>query len=199
MPYELWSRGRLIGHTDLGFVRCFPKIRVGWLHPTAEGERVMPIAVAMPPAMQAYVNRARQLSGDATMVQEALDRSTEGADLAEAFHHHEALELQLRHMDGSVIRTEDIGVVDTYRLIELGREERQQEEVEDWTDVDDLLLEQSESDRQLEEAIDHDVKLVQEWFAQSDGFRDWAIGELDETKFPRYQIQVELFDDAAIP
>jgi hypothetical protein len=199
MPYTLWSRGRLIGHTDLGFARFMPKMRMGWFHPTPEGERVMPIVVGMPPAMHAYVNRARELTGDATAVQAELDRSTEGADLSAAFQHHEALELQLRRDDGSVIRTEDIGVVDTHRLIELSREPRQCEHVEEWSDVGDLLLEQSESERQLEEDIDHDVALIREWFGQSDGFREWAIGEVDETKFPRYQIQVELFDDAAIP
>ncbi len=199
MPYTLWSRGRLVGHTDLGFVRFMPKMRVGWLHPTPEGERVIPILVGMPPAMQAYVNRARDLTGDATAVQEELDRSTEGADLAAAFQHHEALELQLRREDGSVIRTEDIGVVDTHRLIELSRESRPGEHVEEWSDVGDLLLEQGESELELEEDIDHDAELMRELFEESDGFREWAIGEVDETKFPRYQIQVELFDDAAIP
>jgi hypothetical protein len=176
-----------------------PKMRMGWFHPTTEGDRVMPIVVGMPPAMHAYVNRARELTGDATDLQAELDRSTEGADLSAAFQHHEALELQLRREDGTVIRTEDIGVVDTHRLLQLSRELPQCEQVEEWSDVGDLLLEQSETDRQLEEDIDHDVALIREWFGQSDGFREWAIGEVDETQFPRYQIQVELSDDAAIP
>ena len=199
MPYTLWSRGRLIGHTDLGFARFMPRMRMGWLHPTAEGERVMPIAVGMPPAMQAYVDRARGIDGDAIAVQAELDRSTEGADLAAAFQHHEALELQLRREDGTVIRTEDIGVVDSHRLIELSRELRHRDHVEEWGDVGDLLLEPSESELQLEEDMDHDAELIREMFEQSDGFREWAIGAVDETRFPRYQIQVELFDDAAIP
>lgn len=199
MPYTLWSRGRLIGHTDLGFVRCIPTIRMGWLHPTTLGERVMPIAVAMPPAIHAYVNRARQLTGDAIAVQGQLDRSTEGADLAAAFHHFEALDLELRGEGGTVVPTEDIGVIDTHRLTALAPEWIERDELDQWGDVDDMLLESSEDDVRLAERIDHDAALIEEAFGSSDGFREWAIGGVDESAFPRYQIQVGLIDDAAIP
>jgi hypothetical protein len=175
-----------------------PGVRVGWFHPTPEGEKVMPIAVAMPPVVQAYVARARQLTGDELMVQSELDHSTEGADLSAAFHHLEALDLQLRREDGSVIPTEDIGVQDTHRLLELAREV-EHDEVDDWSDVSDLFLEPSESERQLEEDIEHDLKVIEEMFSQGDGFRDWAIGKLDVDEFPRYQILVQLFDDSAMP
>ncbi|MEO5814979.1 MAG: hypothetical protein ABIT20_06835 [Gemmatimonadaceae bacterium] len=178
-----------------------PAVRVGWFHPTPQGERVMPIAVALPPIVQAYVERARQLTGDATMVQGELDRSTEGADLSAAFHHLEALDLQLRREDGSIIPTEDIGIQDTHRLLELAREaEREMDaECDEWGDVGDLFREPSESERQLEEDVQHDTELIEEMFPQSDGFRDWAIGKLDEDDFPRYQILVQLFDDSALP
>ena len=198
MPYTLWSRGRLIGHTDLGFVRVVPTTRMGWFHPTPVGEKVMPIAVAVPPVIQAYVERARQLDGDATAVQAQLDRSTEGADLSAAFNHFEALEFELRREDGSVVPTDSIGIQDTHRLLGLARE-WENDEVDDWSDVGDMLLEPSESDLELERAIEHDAALIEEWFAERDDFRDWAIGELNDPAFPRYQIYVELENSASIP
>lgn len=33
MSYTLWSRGRLLGTTDLAYVRCMPRLRAGDLHP----------------------------------------------------------------------------------------------------------------------------------------------------------------------
>lgn len=33
MSYSLWSRGRLVGTTDLAYVRCMPRQRAGDLHP----------------------------------------------------------------------------------------------------------------------------------------------------------------------
>jgi hypothetical protein len=38
MTYTLWSRGRLLGESPLDFVRCIPKLRVGFLHPTGEAD-----------------------------------------------------------------------------------------------------------------------------------------------------------------
>ena len=199
MPYSLWSRGRLLGHTDLGFVRCLHARRTGWLHLTPEGERVIALAVAVPPAIEAYVIRARELTGDAEAVHAELDRSTEGADLASAFQHHEALELQLRRDDGSIVPTEDIGIVDTHRLLELAAREEERAPHEEWSDVGDFLLEPNERDAELEASIEHDLEVLDEMFGQSDGFREWAIGAVEETVFPRYQIHVALYDDAAIP
>jgi hypothetical protein len=37
MCYTLWSRGRLLGETDLGFVFRHYGIRVEWFHPTRWG------------------------------------------------------------------------------------------------------------------------------------------------------------------
>ncbi len=189
MPYALWSRGRLIGHTDLGFVRCLPNRRTGWFHPTAEGERVMAIAVAVPPAIEAYVARTRELTCDVSEVQDELDRSTEGADLSAAFHHLEALDFQLRRDDGSVVPTEDVGIVDTHRLIALARELTEHEEAEEWGDVGDLF---HDDDDDAAESID-------DMLLESDDFREWAIGNVGRAAHPRYQIQVALFDDAVIP
>ncbi|MEO8334868.1 MAG: hypothetical protein ABI664_07840 [bacterium] len=197
MTYTLWSRGRLIGETELEFVRCAPGVRMGWFHPSAVGERVMQIAIALPPAMQAYVARARQIKGDATVVQAELDCSTEGADLSAALHHAEALEFQLHREDGSVVQTEDIGIIDTHRLTALAREIVDVEDAEDWSDVGDLLLESCMTDAPLEEDIDPDEAAIDDLLAESDGFREWAIGHLDEALFPRYQIQVAFVDDAA--
>lgn len=197
MPYTLWSRGRLIGHTDLDCVRVLPTTRMGWFHPTPVGEKVMPIAVAVPPVIQAYVERARQLDGDSTAVQSQLDRSTEGADLSAAFNHLEALEFELRREDGLVVQTDSIGFQDTHRLLARAHE-WEAEDIDGWTDVGDMLLEPSEDDLEIERAMEHDVALVREWFSQRDGLREWAVGEIDDS-FPRYQVYVELVDGASIP
>jgi hypothetical protein len=41
VPYTIWSRDRLLGETDLGYVRCMPKHRMGDLTPSAIGERLL--------------------------------------------------------------------------------------------------------------------------------------------------------------
>ncbi len=105
MRYTLWSRGRLLGETELGFIFRDLGCRCGWLHPTELGERLMAAATDVPPAM-----RMRWLIGaDATA----------RADLAAALDREQALELQLRGPDGAVIATENIGIIDTHYLLSL--------------------------------------------------------------------------------
>ena len=41
MRYTLWSRDRLLGETDLDYVRCMPKTRMGELVATALGETLL--------------------------------------------------------------------------------------------------------------------------------------------------------------
>src|SRR5690349_422046 len=51
-PYTLWSRGRLLGETDLGFIYRDNGFRCGWLHPTEIGERILPEAAGVAPALR---------------------------------------------------------------------------------------------------------------------------------------------------
>ena len=109
MRYTLWSRGRLLGETDLGFIYRQNGFRCGWLEPTALGERLMPAATGVPPALHA----------ECLMESDATAR----ADLLSAIDQEEALELVLCGPDGAVIATEDIGIIDTHHLLALAESE----------------------------------------------------------------------------
>ena len=50
MRYTIWSHGRLVGETDLAWVRTDDCLRVGWFHPTADGEPL--IAPDTSPALE---------------------------------------------------------------------------------------------------------------------------------------------------
>ncbi len=41
MLYTIWSRDRMLGETELSYIRCMPKHRMGDLTPTAVGERLL--------------------------------------------------------------------------------------------------------------------------------------------------------------
>ena len=112
--YTIWSRGRLLGETDLGFVFRFEGVRTGWFHPTALGDRLMPIATGVSPAL-----RTLGMIGPDPTAQ---------ADVQSAVDQAQALELELRGPDGAVIATEDIGIIDTHYLLELARSDPRDEE-----------------------------------------------------------------------
>src|SRR5918911_4775108 len=105
MRYTLWSRGRLLGETDLGFVYRENGFRCGWFHPTAAGDRLMPAATGIGPAL-----RTESMIGP---------DATAHADLLSAIDRAEALELELRGPDGAVIATEHIAIIDTHYLLSL--------------------------------------------------------------------------------
>lgn len=204
MPYTVWSRGRLIGETDLAFMPVINVQRSGHFHPTVEGARVMDLIASPLPAMRAYLHRhACDADGNGLVLPE-LQGSALFADLAEAFHHTCALELELRREDGSVVPTEDIGFQDTHHLQALGKQVRDEaeraEDVDSWLENDPL--EQSEADRQLEMDVQHDMELLDtgldDW--SDDVVPPWEPDDLvDETRFPRYQIHVTLVDENSIP
>lgn len=100
--YTLWSRGRLLGQTDLGFVYRAHGFRSGWFYPTPAGERLMPAATAVAPAL-----RLLHILGDDPTVR---------ADFRAAVDREQALELQLRGPNGAVIATESVGIADTHYL-----------------------------------------------------------------------------------
>jgi hypothetical protein len=105
MRYTVWSRGRQLGETDLGFAFRYRGMRCGWLHTTELGDRLMPMATAVSPALRTLYTIGR----DPTVC----------ADLCSAVDQEEALELELRSPDGALIATEDIGIIDTHYLLSL--------------------------------------------------------------------------------
>ena len=110
------SHGRALGTTDLGFIYRPGGFRCGWLHPTPLGERCLPIAASVAPAM-----RAEYLLGpDPTL----------RADVLAANDRAEALDLELRREDGVLIETSDIGISDTEYLLSIAA--AAEHENEDW-------------------------------------------------------------------
>ena len=124
LTYSLWSRGRLLGETDLGFIYRENRFRCDWLHPTEIGERILPAAAGVAPAMRTEF----MVGPDATL----------HADVMAACDREEALELELRGPDGKRIETEDIGVRDTHYLMSIP--------VNDYDDEDVKLTPEQEAE-----------------------------------------------------
>jgi hypothetical protein len=202
VPYTVWSRGRLIGDTDLGFIRLIDVQRSGSFHPNPEGERLMQTVASPLPAMRAYLHRdARDASGGGFVLPE-LQGSALFADLAESFQRFQALELELRREDGSVVPTDAIGFQDTHELLALA--EREMDTSEDDVEEESWLedgFELIEGTRELEMDVLHDLEALDgppgDW---ADEFTaSWAAEKLGEIRLPRYQIHVMLLHGNSIP
>jgi hypothetical protein len=205
MSYTVWSRGRLIGETDLGFVRVFARTRFGWFHPNADGERSMSVIASVLPAVRAYFHRDAGDAGGRPRMQPAPRGSSEFADLAEAYQHLGSLDLELRREDGSVVPTADIGIQDLQQLMELfpveddiDADEEFNKEVDEEFD-DDLAMTEGDLPWQREGMSDMDVteRVLAPYFDEPDA--EWTPDDLEEPQHPRYQIYVRLLRDDAIP
>lgn len=98
MPYTLWSKGRLVGDTDLGFAESSPKVRTGWFHPTETGQAIVDVITAP----SAVLLRAAQYDHKASLL----------ANLEIVSQGVEALDLELRADDGAVVKAASIGISD---------------------------------------------------------------------------------------
>jgi hypothetical protein len=202
VQYIVSSRGRPIGTTDLDFVRIDGSSRSGWFHPNELGEEVLPAVAMVLPAMRAFVCRDVRDADGRPIVQPNFRRSSLFADLAEAFHRVDALDLTLHHADGTLIPTSQIGIQDTEQLLELSRwddlypapdppmaEDEWEDDPDHLDDFDDL------DDAELPSGG---------WQDSSDGELDasdegWWVPDEDPRDLPRYQIHLMLVDPAAIP
>src|SRR5688572_30121732 len=113
--YTLWSRGRLLGESPLDFIRCMPKLRVGFLHPSLLGEKLLPVAGGVCAATIAYGRAARRCSSE-----EERRHIPEYAAFLSAIDASESIRLELRGADGSVIPTRYVAVRDFGFLDEPG-------------------------------------------------------------------------------
>lgn len=193
MPYTLWSHGRLLGESELDYERVLARYRMGDFHPTDVGSRLMPIATGVSPA---GIELSRRMgSSGLKLFDDALRRTSEYADFAAADDYYEALALELHSPDGSVIPTEWIDVRDLELLASLV--------IEDDPEI-------GESDAGNPEELDEglDDEFSESWdeifggpdsnadvFAPERADGDWRTADPP----PRYQLQVMLRDDAAIP
>ena len=134
--YTILSRGRPLGTTDLGFIYRPGGFRCGWLHPTPVGERYLPTAAGVAPALRAeYV-----LGPDPAL----------HADVLAANRQAEGLALELRREDGVVIETNDIGIIDTEYLLSIPIDAEEYDDcelsAEDQAMIDELRAEFEEEE-----------------------------------------------------
>lgn len=192
MPYTVWSHGRLLGESALDYRRVFPRHRMGDFFPTEAGEKIMPIATGV---SKAGVDLVKSLSGSppGSPARTRLRETSEYADLAAAEDHYDALELELRGPDGTLIPTEWIDLRDTEFLLSL-------------PDLDDL----EESDMGLDFSTQADDDFGDPPPGFGDDLPDFELEDAfdfddddapwrHERVFPRYQLQVMLRDDTAVP
>jgi hypothetical protein len=198
--YSLWSRGRLLGHTDLAYVRWMERLRSGDLYPTEIGEALLPIVTAVSPAF-IELSRATRDMADTDDSEEAIRArchavrlTTEHADASAESDRREAMELELRSPDGSVIPTEDIDVRDTAFMLALAEESMDDFDLED---IDPIFA--TDEQKELLEMMAHDEAMFEQDFADWDDDTSMPYVPDDEIIYPRYQIHVRLLDDAAIP
>jgi len=129
MPYTVWSRGRLVGTSELAYARAFPDMRMGDFEPSPIGETLLPIILGVAPALRALhdvLDRTRATCGDSTdplAFPAEVRRTTEYADVVSAQDELDALALELRDPPGNLVTTEWIWFQDTHRLLALAREE----------------------------------------------------------------------------
>jgi len=202
MSYTLWSRGRLLGETDFEFVRCFDKMRMGFLHPTDAGYQIMPIACGVSPAFRKLADatglskRRRSVDQADGMSQEAMMATTEYADLAAAIAHQEGLDLELRSPGGNTIRTEYIAIIDTEYLIGIAKklEESDEGEQYDFGEPEDEEMKAELAAFEAEMEAD-----LEEMMAEMEADWAWRPDDDEECTLPRYQIQVELIDEWDVP
>jgi hypothetical protein len=206
VPYIVCSRGIPIGTTDLAFAHLGGAHRMGWFHPNAEGERLMPVVAAMHRALHASTQFVGRPEGAPAAVPHRIVVDV-GDDLERALVDVEALQLTLRTEDGSPVPTTGITIADTLTLRELHGAERIPEDLENLED--DLLpwgpgeiheLEELETDE-----LDEDLRRMLElddgaWPAESTGFDAPIAWEPDEDPDRRrWQVHVSLPDESAIP
>jgi hypothetical protein len=134
MPYTLWSRGRLLGETELGFVQISATHRMGWFHPSPLGSILMPVLTGTGPALKAVgklmsdpvrtATRSREQEPDAEWPPD-IRTTTEYADLVSSVDELESMQLQMRDPAGVVMTTRHIGIDDTvFKLSFLSKRER---------------------------------------------------------------------------
>ena len=199
MSYTVWSRRRLLGSTDLGYRYKPHRSRMGDFVPTELGEKLMPIATGLSPTVMelARVSRAMDRPDSNTVVSgeerlERLRRTTEYADYAAAEAQSEALDLELRGSDGSIIATEWIGIRDTqFQLSPDGDPFG-----DDWSSEDFGPFD-PEQEAALEKAIEADSALLDEMHEGFEDQHDWD--ESPDSDLPRYQIHVRLIDNKSVP
>jgi hypothetical protein len=194
--FTVWSRGRLLGESDLDYERAFPDSRFGDFIPTEHGEKLMPIITGVSRALL-ELSRTRDKWEDLPLTdrRDVMRCTTEYGDTKAAEDQFETLELELRGPDGAVIPTSSIGIQDTELLLQWGEVGHGE------CDSTDAMAEQLSAEELSE--TERDAAALEEWFHELEDFdldrEPWEAGDWKERPVPRYQIHVELIDEWSIP
>lgn len=199
MSYTVWSRERLLGSTQLGYAYKPRRSRMGDFVPTELGEKLMPMATGLSPAVTELARVSRAMDGvgsnSTPLAEKRLDRlrrTTAYADYAAAEARSEALELELRGSDGTVIATEWIAIRDIQLPLSLDGDSFG----DDWSS-EQLGALDPQREAALEKAIEADRALIDEIQQGFDDQHDWD--ESADIALPRYQIHVRLAGDKSVP
>ncbi len=191
MQYTVRSRGRAIGVTDLGFVCTDVHYRMGWFHPNAFGERVMPHISALYPAL-----RASHGEYDPSIFK--LDAQILDSDepYQEALRRVEALKLTLHREDGTRVETEVLAISDTELLLALTRFD---DEIFD--DADSWALDGTSDDATFTLSDVLEEMLAPPTFEPIEPWQPGEEADDENVEFPRFQIYVHVatpLDDAPV-
>ena len=184
MTYTLWSHGELLGESALDYVRVFPTVRTGDLEVTERG------LIVMERLSQAREDCYRSALRVNKQKLEDVDESNLAALYADLDAHrdqHDALALELRASDGSVIATDGIYVTDTFYL---GRIDDEREAEEPFI----TIVTQNDDPN-----ADDVTRAVEEQLEEFEEQRAPWLPEPPERELARFQIAVMLRDEWAIP
>src|SRR3954462_13647213 len=141
MSYTLWSRGRLLGESDLGFVQIYSNMRMGWFYPSPTGEKLMPVLTGTGPALRKVGRLLRNPIRTAMRVPSDHDegdwprdirRTTAYADLASCIDELESMELELRDASGQRVETDHLGIDDVeFKLSFISKRDRRRLDMDD--------------------------------------------------------------------
>jgi len=165
MPYTIWSNNVLVGHSDLGFVECIPKLKVGWFHATPEGEPLVAI-LNDPRLVLLHAHDAE----DSQAVEEAFETSCARA---------QAIPLELRGDNDAVIATEDIAIQDMDITQQYG----------DLADAREMYRETPTEEMLGIEPVE-EFDMSEEGIFDADW--DVDLGLEPEVEWPKYQLMVRL-------
>ena len=105
MRYTLWSRGRLVGHTDLDVYTVTSTMRQGFIEPTPEGLPLLADATGVWRAI-AEVKRGKRARGEPGANDHEL--------ILEAMRRREELEFELRDAHGARFELDFVRIMDNF-------------------------------------------------------------------------------------
>jgi hypothetical protein len=108
MHYTLWSRGRLVGHTDLDIETVTPSMRQGFVEPTEVGKPLLVDATSVWRAI-AQMKRERRARGDGP-------ETDDHRIVLAAMERRETLDLELRDEAGARFDCEFIRITDLFDM-----------------------------------------------------------------------------------